>query len=95
MSERTRGAMDQLAEYVDGLPNICGSESPIDEGYAAGGRRPRSAVTGRASRSRASIALTRPRCICTSCARYWGEGVCTASGAELARRATEIVAHDL
>ena len=35
MSERKHGAMDQLAEYVDGLPNICGSESPIDRGYVA------------------------------------------------------------
>ena len=86
--------MDQLAEYVDGLPNICGSESPIDRGYAAGGR-PCSGVRGRASRSRASIALARPWCVWTSCARYWGEGVWTASGAELARRVTEIVAHDL
>jgi Glycosyl hydrolase family 57 len=31
----------------------------------------------------------------TSCYRYWGEGVWTAYGAELARRTTEIVAHDL
>ncbi len=31
----------------------------------------------------------------TSCYRYWGEGVWTDYGAELARRATEIVAHDL
>ena len=38
---------------------------------------------------------TRPRCTCTSCYRYWGEGVWTAYGAELARRTTEIVAHDL
>ena len=30
-----------------------------------------------------------------SCYRYWGEGVWTAYGAELARRTTEIVAHDL
>ena len=87
--------MDQLAEYVDGLPNICGSESPIDEGIRGGGRRQCSAVRGRASRSRASIALARPRCVWTSRARYWGEGVWTACGAELARRATEIVAHDL
>ena len=93
MSEPKHPAVDQLAEYVDGLPNICGPESPIDRGSVAG--RPCSGVTGRASRSRASIALTRPRCICTSCARYWGEGVWTASGAELARRTTEIVAHDL
>ena len=27
--------MDQLAEYVDGLPNICGSESAIDEAIRA------------------------------------------------------------
>ena len=94
MSERTHRAMDQLAEYVHGLPNRCGSESPIDTGCAAGGR-PGSGVTGRASRSRGSIALARPRCVWTSCARYWGEGVWTACGAELARRATEIVAHDL
>ena len=84
--------MDQLAEYVDGLPNICGPESPIDTRPAAVGRRPCSGVTGRASRSRTSIALTRPRCICTSSigARGW-----TAYGAELARRTTEILAHDL
>ena len=31
----------------------------------------------------------------TSCYRYWSEGVWTAYGAELARRTTEIVAHDL
>jgi hypothetical protein len=31
----------------------------------------------------------------TSCYRYWGEGVWTDYGAELARRTTEIVAHDL
>ena len=31
----------------------------------------------------------------TSCYRYWGEGVWTEDGAELARRATETVAHDL
>jgi Glycosyl hydrolase family 57 len=31
----------------------------------------------------------------TSCYRYWGEGVWTDYGAELARRATEIVAQDL
>ena len=31
----------------------------------------------------------------TSCYRYWGEGVWTDYGAELARRATETVAHDL
>jgi hypothetical protein len=30
-----------------------------------------------------------------SCYCYWGEGVWTAYGAELARRTTEIVAHDL
>ncbi len=95
MSEPKHPAVDQLAEYVDGLPNICGSESPIDRGYMAAARRPSFLVRGRASRSRASITLTRPRCICTSCARCWGEGVWTASGAELARRTTEIVAHDL
>ena len=86
--------MDQLAEYMDRLPNICGSESPIDRGCAAGGR-PCSGVRGQASRSPASIALTRPRCVWTSRARYWGEGVWTVYGAELARRTTEIVAHDL
>ena len=31
----------------------------------------------------------------TSCYRYWGEGVWTDYGAEIARRATETVAHDL
>ncbi len=31
----------------------------------------------------------------TSCYRYWGEGVWTDYGAELARRTTEIAAHDL
>ena len=31
----------------------------------------------------------------TSCYRYWGEGVWTDYGAELARRTTETVAHDL
>jgi hypothetical protein len=31
----------------------------------------------------------------TSCYRYWGECVSTYYGAELARRATETVAHDL
>jgi hypothetical protein len=31
----------------------------------------------------------------TSCYRYWGEGVWTAYGAELARRTTDIVTHDL
>jgi hypothetical protein len=30
-----------------------------------------------------------------SCYRFWGEGVWTAYGPELARRTTEIVAHDL
>ena len=94
MSKRRHGAVEQLlAEYVDGLPNICGSESPIDRGSVAGG--PCSVVRGRASRSRASIALARPWCVCTGCARYWGGGVWTVCGAELARRATEIVAHDL
>ena len=31
----------------------------------------------------------------TSCYRYWGEGAWTDYGAELARRTTEIVTHDL
>ena len=31
----------------------------------------------------------------TSCCRNWGDGVCTPYGAELARRTTEIDAHDL
>ena len=31
----------------------------------------------------------------TSCYRYWGEGVWTGYGAELARRTTEIVTHEL
>jgi hypothetical protein len=31
----------------------------------------------------------------TSCYRYWGQGVWTDYGAELARRTTEIVTHDL
>ena len=31
----------------------------------------------------------------TSCYRYWGEGVWTDYGAELSRRATDIVTHDL
>jgi hypothetical protein len=31
----------------------------------------------------------------TSCYRYWGEGIWTAYGAELARRVTEIVTRDL
>ena len=31
----------------------------------------------------------------TSCYRYWGQGVWTDYGAELARRTTEIIAHDL
>jgi hypothetical protein len=87
--------MDQLAEYVDGLPNICGSASPIDRGYVAAGRRPCSGVRGPASRSPASITLARPWYVWTSRARYWGEGVWTVCEAELPRRATEIVAHDL
>ena len=32
--------MDQLAEYVDGLPNICGSESLIDEAIRGHGQAP-------------------------------------------------------
>ena len=95
MSEPKHPAVDQLAEYVDGLPNVCGSESPIDRGYVAAARRPCSGVRGWASRSRASIVLARPWYVWTSCARYWGEGVWTACGAELPGRATEIVAHDL
>ena len=31
----------------------------------------------------------------TSCYRYWGEGVWTAYGAEIARRANDIIANDL
>ena len=32
--------MDQLAEYVDGLPNISGSESLIDEAIRRRGLEP-------------------------------------------------------
>jgi len=32
--------VEQLAEYVDGLPNICGSESPIDEAIRSRGQAP-------------------------------------------------------
>ena len=32
--------MEQLAEYVDGLPNICGSESLIDEAIRDRGQAP-------------------------------------------------------
>jgi hypothetical protein len=31
----------------------------------------------------------------TSCYRYWGEGLWTDYGAEISRRATEIISHDL
>ena len=31
----------------------------------------------------------------TSCYRYWGEGAWTDYGAEIARRASEIIANDL
>jgi hypothetical protein len=40
MSEHGEGDMDQLAEYVDGLPNICGSESLIDETLRSHGQAP-------------------------------------------------------
>ena len=40
MSERKDGGMDQLAEYVDGLPNICGSENVIDEAIRSHGQAP-------------------------------------------------------
>jgi hypothetical protein len=32
--------MDALAEYVDGLPNLCGQEPLISEAVEAGRRRP-------------------------------------------------------
>ena len=32
--------MGELAEYIDGLPNICGSEQRIEEAIRAGGADP-------------------------------------------------------
>jgi hypothetical protein len=32
--------MGELPEYVDGLPNLCGSERLIDAAVAAGRKRP-------------------------------------------------------
>ena len=43
--------MDTMAEYVDGLPNLCGQEPLISEAIAAGRQRP--VFPGRAGIERA------------------------------------------
>ena len=58
--------MDQLAEYVDGLPNICGSESLIDEAIRSHGQAPVFWRDGTGDPFAGSTALARSRCICTS-----------------------------
>jgi len=40
MPGKGAGAMDELLEEIDGLPNICGSEQRIEEAIRAGGTDP-------------------------------------------------------
>ena len=57
--------MEELPEYIDGLPNLCGSEQTVEAAIAAG--RP-----GHCSRMRrrwaspTSTAPSRSPCTCTS-----------------------------
>jgi hypothetical protein len=78
------------------LPNGEGSKAKVDARLGQPGRR---CVTRLFSQDTKVQALGTARSCSTcwpprpACYRHWGEGVWTDDGAELARRATEIMTH--
>ena len=67
MSDTSLAGQHELAEYVDGLPNLSGGEPLIAASIADAAERAVFAHAGlRGIRSRESTARSRSRCTCTS-----------------------------